>query len=280
MSRLNFVKMQALGNDFILIDSDYNDLIDLDDKVVTSLADRKYGIGCDQVLFIKRNYSNDYNYLIFNNDGSKALNCLNGARCVIMYLYKKCNSLVSHFLLRLDRGVIYGTVDIDENINLIIDEPSYNPQSLPMSLELSINNSYIVNFNGEVVSFGIASLGNPHLMIELPKDIESYDILKLTKTAQNIQKSDIFLQGVNINFFNIKGDNLVFLRTYERGSGFTHACGSGACATACFLIRQNKVKNFVKVNMLGGSLKVNLEENNKVSLIGDANFVFNGYIEV
>ena len=272
--------MHALGNDFILIDYELNKQIILDQKNIQICANRKYGIGCDQILFIKNNNLNHYDYSVFNCDGSKALNCLNGARCVIKYLYIKSNRTISQFILNLSNGKILGCVNKNENVELLVDEPNYLPDKLPMSLNLNESNLYTYNFSGELISFAIASVGNPHVMIHKRNSLNTYDILELTNTAKNIQHSAIFPQGVNVNFYNIYSNNIIHLMTYERGVGFTDSCGSGACVTACYLIKQKKVTSSVDVSMIGGVLRVMLQNNDKIAIVGDANWVFTGCIEL
>lgn len=298
MKKTTFTKMHGLGNDFVLIDA-INTPITLTTEQIKMLADRKYGVGCDQVLLIEAATTNnneqpttsninvikaDFNYRIFNCDGTEVEHCGNGARCVIEYLLNKTarhyydtsnqNNII---YLQTKNHIISG---YKNNIGICISmgNPEFTPTAIPFNHSLNLNNIYNIQIHSKKINFGVVSIGNPHAIIEL-NNIALFDHRDyLANIAKTLQQSDLFPNSVNVNFFVKHDQNTISLLTYERGVGFTLACGTGATATACYGILQGYLDNNVTVKNPGGKLSIFWDKNNEAILTGPALTVFEGTI--
>ena len=277
--------MHGLGNDFIIIDTSMQN-IDINPQTIQFISNRKYGIGCDQVLIIKsRNIKNEYDYIIYNQDGSKVPQCGNGARAIIKYLYL-INMIITQqtVILHTSKTTIRGFVDSVTNlISVNMGVASFTPEKLPFKQPISNNNTYEVDIHGKQINFGIASIGNPHVIIKIEHENELSRLEELQRIAIFLQQSPMFPESVNVNFYYPIDNKHIKLLTYERGVGFTNACGSGAAATVAFLV-QNNVTHYAtndatNVIMLGGDLTISII-NNEVRMLGDATYVFNGVISL
>lgn len=277
---IDFIKMQALGNDFVLIDAIKSN-ITIRTKDIIKICDRKFGIGSDQVLIIEKNYTNDanFNYRIFNNDGKEVEHCGNGARCVISYLFEYGYSNSSEIILLKTRNRIISGAKHCTGILINMGQPLFTPESLPFLHESNKNHQYKFNLGqNEIITFGIVSVGNPHIIIELPNIELLNNDEDLTKIATTIQKNSLFPESVNVNFYIKEDQNNIILKTYERGAGFTLSCGTGAVATVCYGILKNFLSESVTVENKGGTLFITWDKNNDAILVGPATFVFKGNI--
>lgn len=273
--------MQGLGNDFVLLDC-INTSFHLTQQQIRFLADRKFGIGCDQVLVIEsaNDTASDFVYRIFNADGTEASHCGNGARCVIKYLYDHQKVAANQIVLKIQKQYIIGQKNLDNTISINMGSPNFSPDSLPFISTEEPNNTYSLDIAGELINFGIASVGNPHVLIQLETSDQLENTLYLTNVGQMIQSSELFPEGVNVNFYLIVSNNQIRLRTYERGSGHTLACGTGATATASYAISQHQVNNNVDVMMQGGQLNIFWDLIQEITMTGPAVEVFSGQIYI
>ena len=276
--KIVFSKMQGLGNDFIII----NNLElkhEFSSDEICYLADRKFGIGCDQLLLIDpaTDGVSDFFYRIYNSDGSVAGQCGNGARCFIRYVLDHNLSQKSIIKLQTLERVITGKSLENGQIEVDMGVPNFAPSSLPLKLEEQTH--YELNFNGKVLHFAALSMGNPHVVLVLD-DLELMaDEEYLAEIGEYLQSSELFPESVNVNFVYKIADSQLGLRTYERGCGFTLACGSGACASAAVAIRDGLVCSPVEVFMPGGELILSYTNAN-LFMRGDAIHVFDGEIEL
>lgn len=276
--KIAFSKMQGLGNDFIII----NNLElkhEFSSDEICYLADRKFGIGCDQLLLIDpaTDGVSDFFYRIYNSDGSVAGQCGNGARCFIRYVLDHNLSQKSIIKLQTLGRVITGKSLENGQIEVDMGVPNFAPNSLPLKLEEQTH--YELNFNGKVLHFAALSMGNPHVVIVLD-DLEFMaDEEYLAEIGEYLQSSELFPESVNVNFVYKIADSQFGLRTYERGCGFTLACGSGACASAAVAIRDGLVCSPVEVFMPGGELILSYAGGNLL-MCGAATKVFDGEIEL
>jgi diaminopimelate epimerase len=276
--QLKFTKMHGLGNDFVLIDS-ITSSINLTIEQIKYIANRKYGVGCDQVLLIEKpiDLNADFHYRIFNVDGHEAEHCGNGARCVITYLYQNNYTTKDRISLQIKNRIISGYKNNDK-ISIDMGIPDFTPEALPFLAKYNRDNSYNINIQNNEITFGIASVGNPHAIIQLNSliSVENLDCLK--ETAIGLQNSPMFPNQVNVNFFAIENKSTISLLTYERGAGFTQACGTGSTATVCYGILKGVLANTVTVKNNGGELLITWDGKNKAILTGDTTFVFEGTI--
>ena len=250
-----FVKMQSLGNDFVLMDARQSPF-HLNPFQIQQLADRRKGVGCDQVLVLESsNHSDaDFRYRIFNADGSEVEQCGNGARCVALYLYHHQQDKKKEWRLMTLGGLVRVRY---ENENKI-------------SVEMGIP----VVEKGILNSLAIITLGNPHVVIKKPS-LEGLHIQGESRLY--LQDKERFPQGVNVGFMELINTGCIKLRVFERGVGETPACGSGACAAVVAGQMAGKLEKKVIVQQKGGEVEVFWPgPHSPVILTGDAQWVFEG----
>lgn len=270
--------MEGLGNDFVLIDNLKNP-INLNSTQIQKICDRKYGIGCDQLLLIENSTHEKahYNYRIFNADGSEVEHCGNGARCVIDYLYANNYSQEPIIYLKTKNRLIFG-YKTAQGICVDMGQPTFTPKDVHFNEKHNSQNEYFIDFENEKITFGIFSVGNPHAIIELNNLNQLTDYKYLEKLALSLQNSPLFQQSVNVNFFVKENPTTISLITYERAVGFTLACGTGATATACYGILTGILDKDITVKCPGGNLYIMWDKISHATLTGPANTVFIGTI--
>lgn len=276
--KIKFSKMHGLGNDFIIL----NNLalsLKLTREIIQKLSDRKFGIGCDQLLVVEpaSDGQSDFFYRIYNSDGSEAGQCGNGARCFISFLHLQGLSNKSKVKLQTNTRVIDGQIINPSVVEVNMGNPDFKPENIPLNLSEASN--YEFKFDNQLIQFAAASMGNPHAVIRIatPEILEDNEYM--AKIGTMFQQSPIFLESVNVNFMFVENEGQLRLCTYERGSGLTLACGSGACATAAVAIRDDLVRQKVKVIMPGGELEINWTDAGLL-MTGEAIHVFDGEIEI
>ena len=269
-----FTKMQGTGNDFIILnqlDVDYG----LSKEVIQKLANRQYGIGFDQLLIIE-NSSNpkaDFKYRIFNADGNEVEQCGNGARCFFQYIIDKKLSTNSSIVVETKSGLITLKYNANKLVEVNMGEPIFNYEDIPF---ISNNEKLKIKIDDTSIDINVVSMGNPHAVIKID-DFNQCDIKEISESLQN---SSQFPKSVNVGFLKTIDKNTIRLKVYERGSGLTLACGTGACAAAVIAIGQKWVANPVCVEMDGGELIINWHDQKDVILMGPAQIVFEGEINL
>jgi diaminopimelate epimerase len=273
--KIPFSKMHGAGNDFIIINQFDNDY-DLNAQKIRELSDRKFGIGFDQLLIIERPTNSDaeFKYRIFNADGEEVNQCGNGARCFYHYLMLKELTNNDELLVETRSGLIELSYKENELIAVDMGKPRFENSHIPFSPNKSSNNKIMVN-NREYKFYPV-SMGNPHAVIKL----STFDNIDLIAIGKALQDSLMFPDSVNVNFLKIIDSQNLALKVYERGSGMTLACGSGACASAVIAIENKWAEDCLNVSMDGGILRVNKKTNGNIELIGPAKFVFDGEINL
>jgi len=271
---LPFTKMQGTGNDFIILNQlDVN--YGLSKRVIEKLASRQYGIGFDQLLIVE-NSSNpkaEFKYRIFNADGNEVEQCGNGARCFFQYIINKKLSNNSSIVVETKSGLITLKYNSNELVEVNMGKPIFNYEDIPF---ISNNKKLKIHINDTLVDINVISMGNPHAVIKID-DFNQCDIKEISESLQN---SPQFPKSVNVGFLKTIDKNTIRLKVYERGSGLTLACGTGACAAAVIAIGQKWVANPVCVEMDGGQLIINWHDQKDVILIGPAQIVFEGEINL
>jgi diaminopimelate epimerase len=269
-----FTKMQGTGNDFIILnqlDVDYG----LSKEVIEKIASRQYGIGFDQLLIIE-NSSNpkaEFKYRIFNADGNEVEQCGNGARCFFQYIVDKKLSTNSSIVVETKSGLITLKYNPKKLVEVNMGEPIFNDEDIPF---ISNNKKLKIKIDDTLVDINVISMGNPHAVIKID-DFNQCDIKQISESLQN---SPQFPKSVNVGFLKTIDKNTIRLKVYERGSGLTLACGTGACAAAVIAIGQKWVTNPVCVEMDGGQLIINWHDQKDVILMGPAQIVFEGEINL
>ena len=272
---IKFSKMHGLGNDFVVIDA-INQKISLDSKQVKFIADRHFGIGCDQLLLVEKSDSPDadFRYRIFNNDGSEVEQCGNGARCFAEFVYAEGLTDKTEISVLTSGGRI--VLNRKENGCVTVDmgAPILTPQDIPFVAD-EINNSYDLVIDDEKITFSAVSMGNPHAVI-LVDDVDSAEVERIGKLLQSDKH---FPNSLNVGFMQVINPTQVKLRVYERGVGETQACGSGACAAVVAGRVQGLLDETVVTQLVGGNLSIYWAgEQNPVMMTGATSTVFKGEI--
>ncbi len=272
---LKFTKMHGLGNDFVVIDA-INQTIDLTEEQIRAIADRRFGVGCDQLLLVEQsqNPAVDFRYRIFNADGGEVAQCGNGVRCFARFVIDKGLTDKTTIAVETNSGIVYPTV-AGKLIRVDMGRPQFSPEALPMLAERETNH-YALTLESGVVEIGAVSMGNPHAVLRVD-DIDDAAALSM---GPMIEGHDIFPERVNAGFMQIINRNEIRLRVYERGVGETLACGTGACAAVAVGIRNGWLASRVSVTLAGGILEIEWAgEGEPVWMIGPAEHVFDGEIE-
>ncbi|WP_411833893.1 diaminopimelate epimerase [Pseudoxanthomonas mexicana] len=271
---LRFSKMHGAGNDFVVLDL-RDGAPPPDAALAARLADRHFGVGCDQILTIEppRADGSVAAYGIWNADGSPSQQCGNGARCVAAWLvrdgaargdrFQLDSPLATHAVERLDDG----------GYAIAMGVPGFLPARIPLRGFDAPQAEYEAEADGARVRFGAVSMGNPHAVIEVERIAEA----PLATLGPALQRSALFPESVNVGFAEVIAPDRIALRVYERGVGETLACGSGACAAAVALMRRGRVGRDVAVALPGGELRVRWPHDEaQVIMSGPAAFVFEG----
>ena len=274
---IRFTKMQGIGNDFIVIDG-YSQSIQLSAAQIRQLADRHFGVGCDQLLLVEKpvNQAADFRYRIFNADGGEVEQCGNGARCFVRFVYEKKLTEKTLICVETANGLIYPKLEDNGLVTVNMGIPQFEPAQIPFITEAA-SLTYELNINHEKVEISVVSMGNPHA-VQIVADI---DIAPVKTQGALIENHQSFPQRVNAGFMQILSAHEIRLRVFERGTGETLACGTGACAAAVAGIRLNKILSPVTVLMQGGTLSISWEGNSSpVMMTGPAESVFDGEINI
>ena len=268
--------MHGLGNDFILIDC-INQSVQLSQEQLRYLANRRLGIGCDQILLVEKAKSNaDFRYRIFNSDGSEVEQCGNGARCFVRYVYDQGMTQKKEIRVETLGGIIVPKLETNGEVTVNMGIPKFEPQEIPFVAEKRML-TYLLDINEKQIEFSILSMGNPHA-VQIVEDINQSPILVEGTLIENHPR---FPQHVNAGYMQIVNRKHINLRVYERGVGETLSCGTGACAAVVAGITRGLLDSAVKVSTIGGNLSIFWEEkNNSVWMTGPAISVFDGEIEL
>jgi len=268
-----FHKMHGLGNDFILLDLRHQDF-PVNRSVVTQLANRHTGIGCDQLLILRKPSDDRHvaSFEIWNADGSQAEQCGNGVRCLGLYLFQRSDTPPGQFSL----GGPAGTTKIqcldDGQVQVDMGQPIFEPRQVPILLE-TVDDWYPLEIGQQHYNLGAASMGNPHALMVVD-DVNTTDVARL---GAAISQNPAFPQGCNAGFAEIVNRDNIRLRVFERGAAETRACGSGACAAMSILRRAGMVNETVNVTQTGGNLIITWTGGEKpVIMTGPATHVFEG----
>ncbi len=274
---LPFVKMHGLGNDFVVIDAFRRDL-SLSTAQVRFLADRRFGIGCDQLLLVERpgQAGVDFRYRIFNADGSEVEQCGNGARCFARFVRDEGLTDKDAIVVETASGIITLYVESDGQIRVNMGAPRFKPAQLPFTAETEAD-KYPLEVAGEPLAIGAVSMGNPHAVLRV-EDIATAEVERLGPLLESHPR---FPRRVNVGFMEIVTRGHIRLRVYERGAGETLACGTGACAAVAVGRRWGELDDTVRVDLPGGSLTIRWEGGDTALwMTGPATRVFQGEIEL
>lgn len=275
--RLNFVKMQGLGNDFVMINAMQQPII-LSNPQLRHLADRRFGVGCDQILFVEPSQLEgvDFRYRIFNADGGEVQQCGNGARCFARFVHDQGLTDKTEIVVETQKGLIYPRIEADGEVTVNMGLPRFTPAEIPFLADVE-NLQYPIEVLGETQQISVVSMGNPHAVLV----VDSVDTAPVGAVGAALESHSCFPERVNVGFMQIVDRHNIRLRVFERGSGETLACGTGACAAVVAGQRLGLLDEGVCVQTRGGSLTIRWAgENQAVFMRGAAVRVFEGVIEL
>jgi diaminopimelate epimerase len=273
--KIEFTKMQGAGNDFMVIDA-VNQPIELSAAQIKQLANRQFGVGFDQLLLVKPSKVADFKYRIFNADGSEVAQCGNGARCFVRFVVDQKLTAKTEILVETASGMISPKLEKNGEVTVNMGLPRFEPEEIPLLAEAKAL-QYTLKVGDETYQIASLSMGNPHAVL-MVDDVETAPVQTL---GTNIETHANFPERVNVGFMQIIDTHTIKLRVFERGSGETLACGTGACAAAVAGILLGKLQSPVTVNARGGTLTIAWAGvGQPVLMTGPAEPVFTGTIVV
>jgi len=283
--RLPFTKMHGLGNDFIVVDC-VSQQHSLSSEQIALYADRQLGIGFDQLLQIEpaTRPDADFRYRIFNRDGSEVEHCGNGARCFAKYVHEKGLTKKNPINVETVNRLLSLKLSDSGEVTVNMGEPDFAPASLPFASDQVASEGFgrysceiVTSSKPQRIEFSALSMGNPHAVIVV-SDLDAVDVAGL---GQALGAHSSFPKGVNVGFMQIIEDQRIRLRVFERGSGETLACGTGACAAVISGCRQGLLSSPVEVQVRGGRLSIEWQgDGTPVLMTGPATTVYEGTLEL
>ncbi len=275
--KLAFTKMQGAGNDFVVLDGVSRRLA-LTPAQLRRLADRHFGVGCDQILLVEppRAAGNDFRYRIFNADGGEVEQCGNGARCFVRFVRERGLTDKTEIRVETAAGIIMPRLEADGEVTVNMGAPVFAPKRIPF---ITDSDALVqpLQVNGTAVEISAVSMGNPHA-VQVVTDV---DAAPVAAQGPLIERHARFPERVNAGYMQVQDRGRVRLRVYERGAGETLACGSGACAAVAVGVRRGLLDARVRVSTRGGDLTIRWEgADNPVWLTGPAVTVFEGEMEI
>lgn len=279
---LTFSKMHGIGNSYIYVNC-FQETVTEPEKLSQFVSDIRFGIGSDGLILILPSEIADFKMRIFNADGSEAMMCGNGTRCVGKYVYDMGMTNKTEISLETNSGIKYltlypGADGKIESVQVDMGKAILTPREIPVNSDLDRFIAQPVEVDGKTYAMTCVSMGNPHAVIFLP-EINSLD---LEKIGPSFEHHPLFPNRVNTEFVRVIDDHTLQMRVWERGSGETFACGTGTCATVVAAVLNGfcQREEEILVHLRGGDLRIIYHEDETVTMIGPAAFVFEGKMEV
>jgi diaminopimelate epimerase len=272
---MRFTKMHGLGNDFVVVDA-VRQAVDLTPEQVRFLADRRFGVGCDQLLLVERptRADADFRYRIFNADGGEVQQCGNGARCFARFVRDQGLTRKDAIPVETAAGLITLYLEPDATVRVDMGVPRFAPADLPL-IAAAEADEYALDAGGRTATVGAVSMGNPHAVLRVA-DLDSAPVAEL---GPAIERHPCFPERVNVGFMQVLDRRHIRLRVFERGAGETLACGTGACAAVAVGRRWGLLDETVAVDLPGGRLTIRWAGGTApLWMTGPATSVFQGEI--
>lgn len=277
---MKFTKMHGCGNDYVYVNC-FEEKIENPSETARLVSDRHFGIGSDGLILICPSDKADFRMAMYNLDGSEGKMCGNGVRCIAKYVYDHHLTDKTQISLETLGGIKYLDLNIKdgkvETVTVDMGAPILTPSEIPVNIpkEQAVNEP--VEIDGKEWRITCVSMGNPHAVVF----VDDTASLKLEQIGPLFEKHPLFPEQVNTEFVHVIDRHTVDMRVWERGSGETLACGTGACATAMACILTGQTDNEVLVHLVGGDLLIQYDaEKNTVFMTGPATEVFSGEIEL
>ncbi len=279
-TKLQFTKMQGLGNDYVYVDCTKKKLENAS-EVAVKVSDRHFGIGSDGLILINASSVADFEMEMYNADGSRGEMCGNGIRCVAKYVYDYGLTDQTHISVETLGGIKYLDLTVEEGRVRQVRVDMGRPMLCPTEIPVIANGETVIDMpievDGTEYRMTAVGMGNPHTVVF----VEDVDRLEIEQIGPKFEHHPCFPNRVNTEFVKVLDRNTVKMRVWERGSGETLACGTGACAVAVACILNGLTENKVTVQLLGGDLLIEWDrEADKVYMTGPAEVVFDGEIEL
>ena len=274
---LKFTKMHGAGNDFVVLDG-IRQNIELTPEQLRLLADRHFGVGCDQILIVEKPETKeaDFRYRIFNSDGGEVEQCGNGARCFMRFVHEQKLTDKREIIVETHGGLIRPRLEPDGRVAVNMGAPIFEAARIPFEGGTGAI-SEPLDVSGETLRISALSMGNPHA-VQVVEDVEKAPVMNI---GPLIERHPRFPKRVNAGFMQVMDRHNLRLRVYERGAGETLSCGTGACAAVVTGIRRELVESPVNVATRGGVLTITWEgDETLVEMTGPAITVFTGKINL
>lgn len=282
--KLNFIKMHGAGNDYVYVDGMKYQIPD-ESAAAKKLSDRHFSIGGDGLIIIKKGTKADFEMVMYNPDGSRGAMCGNGIRCVAKYLFDEgYTNGKTEFTIESMGAIKHIKVNVIDGkaVSARVDmgKPILKASDIPVNFDGEKCVNHPVTFVDRNFNMTCVSMGNPHAVMFIDEHPIDFDLNKYGKTAE--QNTELFPDRVNAEFAKVIDRENIEMRVYERGTGETLACGTGACATAVSAILNGYCDNKVTVHLLGGDLLIEWSgnENDSVIMTGPAEYAFTGTVEI
>jgi diaminopimelate epimerase len=275
--KIKFTKMHGIGNDFVVIDA-CTKAIKLNKEQIRAIADRHFGVGCDQLLLVEKSSLSevDFRYRIFNADGGEVEQCGNGARCFVRFVHDKNLTDKTEIQVETMRGIISLKLQKNGQVTVNMGPPRFTPTEIPFVAD-SADATYSLDVGNDQINISALSIGNPHA-VQVVANAESAPV---EVQGPLIESHPRFPERVNAGFMQIVDTHHIRLRVFERGSGETLACGSGACAAVVAGIKLGLLDSPVLVSMRGGELNILWNGNQSdVMMTGPAEPIFDGELDL
>lgn len=263
--RVPFIKMHGLGNDFVVLDARANALPAVTCEVARALADRREGIGCDQLILLEPSAVNAFRMRIFNSDGGEVEACGNASRAVALLHGEAADVETAGGVISLEPA--------DGGASVDMGAPRFDWDAIPLAYAMDTGNMPVAW--AELESPIAVNVGNPHVVFF----VEDTEVIDLSALGPLIERDPIFPEGINVNVASLVSEDHLRLNVWERGAGLTRACGTGACATAVAAIRKGLTGGKVQVTLPGGDLAIEWKEGGTIRMTGPATESYRGSFE-
>lgn len=279
--KLKFTKMHGCGNDYIYVDCTKEPLKN-PEKISSIISHRNYGIGSDGLILIYPSEVADFKMIMFNADGSEGAMCGNGIRCVAKYVYDNMLTSKTNLIIETKSGIRRIRIITQNGVSKIIEVNMgfavFEASAIPVITDSKSFINQEISVHNIIYKCTAVSVGNPHLVIFT----DSLREIDLGKIGPVFEKNPIFPNNINTEFVKIISPRLLEMRVWERGSGETLACGTGACASVAAAVKLGMCKHGdeITVKLLGGELKIVYRQDNSILMRGTAHFIFDGEIDV
>ena len=274
---MKFTKMQGIGNDYVYVNC-LQETIENPSELAKKISDRHYGVGSDGLIMINPSDKADFEMEMYNADGSRGAMCGNGIRCVAKYVYDYGLTDKTSISVETLAGIKYLDLTVEDGkvvlVKVDMGKPMLRPEEVPVVSEKEEVIDEPITVDGQEYRMTCVSMGNPHAVVFIDQDVKEFPLETVGVKFENHER---FPKRVNTEFVNVLDRHTAQMRVWERGSGETLACGTGACAVAVACALNGLTEDEVTVKLLGGDLQIKWDrEKNTVYMTGPAEVVFDG----